>query len=293
MEDQDASSLPINMTCLGEWCCGKSKMILSKRNNRLILESGGNSSTMRYVVPIGSSRDATFPMRWAVTKDNLCIGDPPPNVADTVYILELVARTSKSLLVKKPFGQSCVEFTRPGYEPTGAASSTSARRPRSRSRSRSRSNRPDNGQVPLPVLFSSGETGHLVPPPGVQMAPGDWFCSNCEAHNFSRNKSCHECTTWKPGCEPGTDDWICPKCKANNFRKANTCRGCAGPRPGSENTKEVTQKEGLVGTIKRRQRESQVFKQRWYAFCDAHAGGFYDPVKHDVALLKHFMDNIF
>merc|ERR1712232_448010 len=158
----------------------------------------------------------------------------------------------------------------------GAEPSRSSRR---RSRSRSGPRMPSPPRQMGGVLFS----GSLPPgslPPGIQMKEGDWFCPNCEAHNFKRNPSCHECTAWKPGCEPASDDWLCPKCKFNNFRHANSCRGCAAARPGFESlgvNKDSALKEKLVSTIKRRGKESPVFHKRWEAYCDQYGGGFYNP----------------
>jgi len=286
------AELPTHLACLGEWQCGPQKMVLSKRGkNYLVLESGSaaGSAALRYVVPIGSTREAKFPMRWAVTKSCIAVGDPAPTSEDTVYNLELLERQSQSLFVKKPGGNRSVEFTRPGAQP----SSSSRRRSDSRSRSRSQSRSTQPGLPRLPVNHIPAGIYEPSLPPGVAMKEGDWFCPNCEAHNFKRNMSCHDCTSWKPGCEPAADDWQCPKCKYSNFRKASFCRSCAAARPGNEADPSAKEKESLVSTIKRRQRESPVFKQRWYAFCDAHSGGFYDPVKHEIGFMKEFLNNIF
>lgn len=277
----EPDQLPTHLACVGEWHCGKQCMKLARQgNNYLVLESGSQSQ-VRYVVPIGSLREARFPMRWAVTKNCIAIGDPAPSVQDTLYNLELPARESHGLFVKKPMGEKSIEFTRPGAR----------RQSRSRSRSRSRSGGRAASATSNPSVPMMGLPQSL--PPGVKMENGDWFCPNCDAHNFKRNISCHECTTWKPGCEPASDDWLCPKCKYNNFRKAVTCRSCAAIRPGEELNANAALKESLVATIKRRQRESPVFKKAWYAYCDEASGGFYDPVKHEVGFLKHFLDNSF
>jgi len=171
-------------------------------------------------------------MRWAVTKSCIAVGDPAPTSEDTVYNLELLERQSQSLFVKKPGGNRSVEFTRPGAQP----SSSSRRRSDSRSRSRSQSRSTQPGLPRLPVNHIPAGIYEPSLPPGVAMKEGDWFCPNCEAHNFKRNMSCHDCTSWKPGCEPAADDWQCPKCNNVNFGDRIVCnmRKCGAPRPGTE-----------------------------------------------------------
>lgn len=64
--------------------------------------------------------------------------------------------------------------------------------------------------------------------------PGDWICV-CGVHNFSYRKDCYGCSRplhqnnrllgeWKKG------DWLCTDCNYHNYSKNATCRKCEAQR---------------------------------------------------------------
>lgn len=63
-----------------------------------------------------------------------------------------------------------------------------------------------------------------------------------------------------------------------------------GAKPPAENGAEKKDsKESLADLVKRGQRESKGFKERWWDFCDKYGKGFYDPHRHEQRLLQDFM----
>mmetsp|Transcript_139319 Transcript_139319/g.445469 ORF Transcript_139319/g.445469 Transcript_139319/m.445469 type:complete len:305 (+) Transcript_139319:39-953(+) len=293
---------PAHLCCIGEWACGQQKLTIAKRGWYLILEMGPGSPT-RYMVPTSGLNEEVWPMQWAATKNTAALGDAAPPKEDTLYILELPARGSSSLTVRRPDSDRGVQFTSvsaasasgafpaaaPGPPPPAAAfpgqpvpafSSQSlpafpgqpmpaAARPRSRSPHGGRDNN------------SGGGLGNWV--------PGDWSCPFCGQHNFRKKVACSNCESPKPGTS--LDDWQCPKCGANNYRHRVNCHGCATLKPGSHANPEAELHESLVSQIKERQRKDRDFKARYHDFCDRHGGGRYDPVRHDARTLKQFMDS--
>ncbi|KAI5073044.1 hypothetical protein GOP47_0011057, partial [Adiantum capillus-veneris] len=80
----------------------------------------------------------------------------------------------------------------------------------------------------LPVKLPVSEKHDMDP----NHRPGDWNCPDCNFLNFSKNRQCRECGTYKESgkaLEPG--DWECPECTFVNFRKNRECRECSTPRP--------------------------------------------------------------
>jgi len=45
--------------------------------------------------------------------------------------------------------------------------------------------------------------GCLGTGPTLYVAPGDWFCSQCNGHNFTGKRSCRNCGAGQPGLPPG------------------------------------------------------------------------------------------
>mmetsp|Transcript_88048 Transcript_88048/g.247489 ORF Transcript_88048/g.247489 Transcript_88048/m.247489 type:complete len:538 (-) Transcript_88048:64-1677(-) len=130
------------------------------------------------------------------------------------------------------------------------------RGPRERSRSRSRRSRSRTGKDRSRSRSRSGSarkggTGNFL--------PGDWNCPRCGDHQFARNLSCRSCGASKP--------------KQEEVAKS-----------------EPQSRDGLVMQIKRGQRESHSFKERWWEHCDKHGNGFYDPVRHETKFLEEFME---
>uniref|UniRef100_A0A7S1R4V9 RanBP2-type domain-containing protein n=1 Tax=Alexandrium catenella TaxID=2925 RepID=A0A7S1R4V9_ALECA len=76
---------------------------------------------------------------------------------------------------------------------------------------------------------------------GASFAPGDWMCTQCGDHQFSRNTACRKCGAAKPMTSSNNQpmkagDWICPNpdCKDLQFAKNDACRKCGMGRPGEE-----------------------------------------------------------
>ncbi|KAK8793423.1 hypothetical protein WA158_004782 [Blastocystis sp. Blastoise] len=74
---------------------------------------------------------------------------------------------------------------------------------------------------------------------------GDWFCSNCQTHNFGTRMECRKCGSLKGASEvvtesrmssgksevPKQPDWDCPNCRNHNYGFRNECHLCKKPRP--------------------------------------------------------------
>ncbi|KAJ6833477.1 putative zinc finger protein30 [Iris pallida] len=76
---------------------------------------------------------------------------------------------------------------------------------------------------------------------GSDVRPGDWYCSQCGAHNFASRSSCFKCSGLVfgvGGCAGGgragwkTGDWICNRsgCNEHNFASRMECFRCSAPR---------------------------------------------------------------
>ncbi|RKO90905.1 hypothetical protein BDK51DRAFT_31388 [Blyttiomyces helicus] len=79
--------------------------------------------------------------------------------------------------------------------------------------------------------------------PGAEIRPGDWFCPQCQFHNFALRRNCGKCNLavgvpisrngggmpiqTKPG------DWVCPNptCAFHNFASRAECKVCATAKP--------------------------------------------------------------
>jgi len=275
----DVASRPGHLACVGEWYASGKTLSISERGEHLMLDMGVGTPTLFVVATCGIGEEV-WPMQWEA-----CREDPPAGAQpDTLYILELATPTSQWLLVKRPEGEGCVEFARvpPCTSTTEAQPSGMGTGPPPRTRSRSAAGGnstvsrswgesgdgggtgkgygggcdggPGGGAIVVAASASAGAGGSAG---GVPFKPGDWYCTKCGAHNFSKRLSCHQ---------------------------------CAAALFNGESTSDASAREAMVAQIKRGQRESKDFKERWYAFCDRFGRGFYDPVRHVARLLQDFLD---
>uniref|UniRef100_A0A7S1FEY2 RanBP2-type domain-containing protein n=1 Tax=Noctiluca scintillans TaxID=2966 RepID=A0A7S1FEY2_NOCSC len=171
---------------------------------------------------------------------------------DPLYIIELPMPTSTRLFVRRPVGDGVIEFVRAGLEGAGGASPTEG------SQKRAASGGEDRYAARSRSRSRSSRGGEAKDAGQSGFLPGDWTCDRCNFHNFARNLSCKNCGASKP-------------------KGAGTAEG-----PGD--------REGLVLQVKRGQRESQAFKQRWWDYCDRKGNGYYDPVRHDSRFLEEFLE---
>eukprot|EP00439_Symbiodinium_sp_Y106_P064187 s2827_g10.t1 len=65
-----------------------------------------------------------------------------------------------------------------------------------------------------------------------------------------------------------------------------TAGSAAKPGDGSKGSKGGV----LADQVKRGQRESKRFKERWWDYCDKYGKGFYDPHRHEQRFLQDFLD---
>ncbi|OAD81490.1 hypothetical protein PHYBLDRAFT_139035 [Phycomyces blakesleeanus NRRL 1555(-)] len=63
--------------------------------------------------------------------------------------------------------------------------------------------------------------------------PGDWVCTNCSFHNFSRQKTCFECSQPPTNSqrEVKLGDWVCGECNFYNFSRQTSCKSCDHTKP--------------------------------------------------------------
>lgn len=76
----------------------------------------------------------------------------------------------------------------------------------------------------------------------MKFKTGDWICSNCQDHQFSKNTKCRNCGFSKGGTvnenlKPG--DWLCPTCKTHQFAFRLTCRDCNTSKNYEGENKEI------------------------------------------------------
>jgi len=95
------------MACVGDWCSRGKTIKLSDRGGQLILEMGPDSPALPVL-----SVDEGWPMQWAAVRVSPAGG--PLDKKDAVYLLELPEPSSSKLLVRKPIGDSVIEFQRAG-----------------------------------------------------------------------------------------------------------------------------------------------------------------------------------
>lgn len=240
--------------CIGEWRNRAKAITISERDGGLVLEMGANSPTLtlQHVASKGSDDTDVWPMRWTAIRALSTTG----GVADTkdiLYSLELPSPISPKLFVKRPVGEGVVEFHRSTDTSSMPLSNRVSAESRSRSHSRSQSRAASQ---------KAGKEGHSSSAGPVKMLPGDWTCGKCHFHNFARNPSCRGCGAPKPRVD-GDDDATARK-------------------------REPKGREDMIMQIKRGQRESNAFKERWWGHCDKHGNGFYDPVRHETKFLEDF-----
>lgn len=101
----------------------------------------------------------------------------------------------------------------------------------------------------------------------------DWLCKSCKFSNYSRNKTCKNCS--KPNMKFG--DWICPKCKGIVFSSKSNCR-CGG-------TQNSTAEEELNNTTSKGRPGDWTHAQSVKALCSV-VKVFVDVEEHQNLLLK-------
>lgn len=257
--------------CTGEWVTRGKQISILERDGKLVLEMGPDAPVLN-VVPIdtpGSGAEA-WPMRWAASRQ---LEEMPGVSNPTLYIVEMSTPASQRLFVKRPQGESMVEFVRkasaeeqviaqgqshsPPCAPKPVAPTAAASKSKSRSRTRSKSKSKSKSRSQSPSSRSKSPSKKRGGAPGSM--PGDWACPRCNFRNFARNLSCAGCGAAKPG------------------------GGCGGAGGGGE-------REPLVTRIKHGQRASVAFKERWWSYCDRYGNGFYDPVRHETRFLEDFLE---
>jgi len=74
----------------------------------------------------------------------------------------------------------------------------------------------------------------------MNLLPGDWYCPQCNHHNFAARTICQNCQTpnnnqnrggggmSRPSMLPG--DWHCPLCSHHNFASRSHCQSCLTPK---------------------------------------------------------------
>jgi inhibitor of KinA sporulation pathway (predicted exonuclease) len=71
---------------------------------------------------------------------------------------------------------------------------------------------------------------------------GDWYCENCNDHQYAKNLKCRQCGHPRPrsigNFKPG--DWICQVCNGHQFASRVICRDCSTPK--NENSKDANPK---------------------------------------------------
>eukprot|EP00927_Polykrikos_kofoidii_P077230 TRINITY_DN74196_c0_g1_i1.p1 TRINITY_DN74196_c0_g1~~TRINITY_DN74196_c0_g1_i1.p1 ORF type:complete len:591 (-),score=95.45 TRINITY_DN74196_c0_g1_i1:196-1968(-) len=270
---------PAAFACVGDWRSRSKTISIKERNGQLLLEMGPDAPVLALLS--SSEGGEVWPMQWKAVWRHP-IGEIPV-AKDPLYIIELMTPLSSSLRVKRPIGTGVVEFVRVDapkcstswalvkVSPTrhrnvdcskSRLSRSRSRRSRSHSRSRSKSG------SPKPVDVKGG-VGHFL--------PGDWNCPKCGDHQFAKNPSCRSCGTPKPG----TEDWSAKSGGGNGIF------GGGGSFPGKPAS---IGREGVIFQIKRGQRESVKFKERWWEFCNKYGNGFYDPVRHETRFLEDFIE---
>ncbi|TPX57043.1 hypothetical protein SpCBS45565_g08284 [Spizellomyces sp. 'palustris'] len=94
-----------------------------------------------------------------------------------------------------------------------------------------------NGTLGISFLTPDGTPVQQRP---QEVRPGDWFCPNCQFHNFASRRNCVKCSltvtlpapprSFAPN-KPG--DWACPNpaCGFHNFQYRNECKVCQTVKP--------------------------------------------------------------
>mmetsp|Transcript_8372 Transcript_8372/g.15667 ORF Transcript_8372/g.15667 Transcript_8372/m.15667 type:complete len:541 (+) Transcript_8372:41-1663(+) len=166
-----------------------------------------------------------------------------------LYILELPTPTSSRLYVKKPGDDRIVEFVRGGGVCTPPVA-------------------PSDGRV-------QSSTNNLRPPPILTTGT-------------QRSRSRPSLVTAQPRSRSPR-----PRGRAGPQDQGRWRRPSGGPVTRGESNRDMSAseqaiREEMVTFIKRGQRESPAFKERWAAFCDRFGRGFYDPARHNTRFLEDF-----
>jgi len=247
----DAASRPGHLACMGEWRSkGKTMRISERGDDQLVLEMGQGTPTL-FLVTNTDVEEEVWPMTWSAVRSSMQLsGRADPQ--DTLYVLELPTPTSPKLFVKRPVGEGLVEFIRAGMEAQAKAAPPLPPRP---------PEGPYEGAPgPSSMHRSRSRSGGRIEGrggPNSKFRPGDWNCSRCGFHNFANKVVCHNC---------------------GHPRDGDASKSASDPNVGA-----------MVDAIKRGQRESKAFKDRWEEFCDRFGSGFYDPARHTGRFLDDFL----
>jgi len=169
---------------------------------------------------------------------------------DALYILELPTPTSSRLYVKKPGDDRIVEFVRgDGVCPPPAAPYDG------------RMQSSANNLRPPPMLTTGSQRSRSRP-------------SLVRAQPRSRSP--------RPRGRAG------PPQDQGRWRRPSGGPATRGESNRDMSTSEQAIREEMVTFVKRGQRESPAFKERWAAFCDRFGRGFYDPARHNMRFLEDF-----
>lgn len=228
---------PFSAPCLGDWCSRGRQISISERDGRLVLEMDPDTPVLQ-LVPLIDPGTETWPMRWAASRLNEAAPDP----TDPIYVVEMPNSVSTSLFVKRPVGESMVEFMRKGSPEQSSLNGLAA-----------------------------------------NVAPRHPSASKARSHSQSQSSRSSKGPSTK-----GLDAGVLPNVSGGSCMKNNPGSGMFLLQP--QTTAGGEGREYLVSQIKRGQRESVAFKERWWAYCDRYGNGFYDPVRHETRFLEDFLE---
>jgi len=261
----DPASRPGVLACIGQWHSRGKIVSIAQRGEHLVLEMGADSPSLR-VVPANASGEEVWPMVWHAIRSEAL---DPPDPKDLLYIIELPTPVAHRLLVRRPVGDAVVEFVRAGMSAplngTGVAPVAAMEAHKSRSRTRSSGSR-----------SRSRSTSRRR---GDDKAAGEWACSQCSKRNAAQDRTCRSCNAPRP-----VVDGVVALAAGAPAAPAAT--------PKILNIGPVGEgRDAMVSQIKRGQRESVTFKERWWEHCDRYGNGYYDPNRHETRFLEDFLDN--
>lgn len=126
--------------CAGEWCSGAKTMRIFESGGRLVVDMGPLTPTL-VLVAMTADSDA-WPKQWSAVRKSS--SGRAPDTRRALYILELPALASETLLVKRPVGEGQIEFVRAPQDeeltkpnPQSGSDGPSDPSPQGRTRSRS------------------------------------------------------------------------------------------------------------------------------------------------------------
>ena len=104
--------------CVGEWRSGDRLLMIVVCSGQLLLTNAPQDSdaTKFRVAPASPAGEASWPMKWVVTRDKG--GDK------VIYTLEIATAAAQQLSLKIPGRNGAVVYTRAGVVPGGSAETT-------------------------------------------------------------------------------------------------------------------------------------------------------------------------